>query len=80
MPHDFTTDDNIRALADMERQMDRGIAPFVMYRGRRWAVPSETMAQLGLETGQTASDFLITQILETNIANWTAEIELEKSQ
>lgn len=77
MPNDFTTDD-IRALADMERKMDRGEQPYVMNGGGRWAVPADTMAQLGLETGQTVSDFLITKILETNIANLTAEIERRK--
>lgn len=78
MTKDFTTED-IRMLAEMGRKMDRGEQQYVMNRGGRWAVPADTMALLGLETGQTVSDFLITKILETNIANLRAEIERRKS-
>lgn len=74
---DLTTEE-VRMLADMERKMDRGEQPYVMNRGGRWAVPADTMEQLGLESGQTVSDFLITKILETNIANLTAEIDRMK--
>ncbi len=61
------TDQDIKALAQLERDMDKGIQPFVVNHGSRWAFSGEIMARFGLETGQTVSEDILRAILQANI-------------
>jgi len=43
------------------------------------AVDPEVMAAFGLTTGQAVSDFLVTKIMEAEVAMLKAEIQAEKA-
>ncbi len=49
---EFTTE-QIRMIAEVERDMDQGKIPFVVCDGQRVATSDECMDELGLEAGQT---------------------------
>lgn len=73
MPHEFTAE-QIRMLAEVERMMDRGEMPFVIWRGLRSSVLPEVMIELGLEQGQTVTDILYDAILAASIRLCEREI------
>ncbi len=75
MTHKLTTE-QIRMLAQAERQMDAGEISFVVCAGRRLIVRPVVMEELGLETGQTVSDTLVLAILEANLAALRADVAL----
>ncbi len=75
MTHKLTTE-QIRMLAQAERQMDAGEISFVVCAGRRLIVRPVLMEELGLETGQTVSDTLVLAILEANLAALRADVAL----
>ena len=50
------TDDDLRWIAEEDRDMDLGIQPFVMHRGSRWAMTQEAMDEFGFVSGQPVSD------------------------
>lgn len=68
---DVITDDlsigDIRALAEIERRMDRGEQPFVLFLGGRMAVHRAIMDDLGLEPGQSVDGIICVAILEAQI-------------
>ncbi len=49
------TTEEIKMLAEVERQMDAGEVPFVVWAGNRMVVQQIVMDELGLESGQTVS-------------------------
>lgn len=59
--------DDIRALAEIERRMDRGEQPFVLFLGGRMAVHGAIMDELGLEQGQSVDDIICVAILKAQI-------------
>ena len=72
--------DDIRMLAEQERNMDSGKVTFVKDKdGNRWAVSPEVMAELGFESKQTISGTLITAMLEASLASIQARIALDKA-
>ncbi len=75
MTHKLTTE-QIRMLAQAERQMDAGEISFVVCAGGRLIVRPVVMEELGLETGQTVSDTLVLAILEANLAALRADVAL----
>lgn len=76
--NDKLTLEDLRMLADQERKMDSGEQPHVIDKDRnRWAVSQEVMDELGLVSGQTVSDTIITAILEANVASIQARIAVD---
>ena len=70
------TTEEIRILAEAERLMDAGKAPFVLYAGGRMLVRPVVMEELGLETGQTISDTIARAIAEAHLAAAKADLAL----
>ena len=75
MTHKLTTE-QIRMLAQAERQMDAGEVPFVVAAGERLIVRPVVMEELGLETGQTVSNTLVLAILKANLAALRVDVAL----
>ena len=73
----FTTEE-IRLLAQSERDMDSGKLAFVMLDGKRVSVTCEAMAYFDLKQGQTITLPIMIAILEFNIAQCEAAIEEQK--
>jgi hypothetical protein len=71
--------ENIKALAEIEREMDSGKQPFVRDNaGRRSAFPQEVLEVCGCVSGQTASEPIVTALLLANRAHIQMQIALEK--
>ena len=70
------TNEEIRMLAQAERQMDAGEITFVVCDGRRMIVQPVVMEELGLKPGQTVSSTLVLAILEANLAALQADVAL----
>ena len=70
------TNEQIRMLAQAERQMDAGEIPFGVCDGQRMSVRSVIMEELEIETGQTVSSTLLLAILEANLAACQADVAL----
>ncbi len=75
MTHKLTTE-QIRMLAQAERQMDAGEISFVVCAGGRLIVRPVVMEELGLETGQTVSNTLVLAILKANLAALRVDVAL----
>ncbi len=75
MTHKLTNEE-IRMLAQVERQMDAGEVLFVVCAGGRLIVQPLVMEELGLETGQTVSDTLVLAIMEARLASLRADVAL----
>lgn len=65
------TTEQVQMLAEAERQMDAGDAPFVVWGGRMM-VDHSTMDELGLQSGQTVSNVIAGEILKRNLARIVA--------
>ncbi len=63
------TDDQIRDLAEVERKMDAGEMPFVMYHGQRAAMSPEAMEHFDLKQGQSITDTIWGGILRFDLAS-----------
>ena len=72
------TTEEIKMLAEVERQMDAGEVPFVVWGGRRMTVRQLVMDELGLETGQTVSHEIAGAILNANLAACRAAVAADK--
>jgi hypothetical protein len=73
------TNEQIRMLAEVDRDMDSGKQPFVRdSKGFRFAFPSEVMQQCGVESGQTACESVIIALMQANLAMAQSRILLEK--
>lgn len=59
--------DEIKQLAQIERNMDFGLTQFVMLNGQRWAVMQEIMTEFDLKCGQTVNNTIINAILDRSI-------------
>ena len=73
------TDEQIQMLAEVERMMDAGEMPFVIYGGQRAAVDAELMKRFGLKQGQTINDQIWRAILQTKIENAQRETVQRKT-
>lgn len=71
--------EGIRALAEVERQMDDGTQPFVIAGETRMAVQPSVMAEMGLACGQTVSMFLATEIMRYQLAHCQTQMALIKA-
>jgi hypothetical protein len=67
----------IRQLAEIERGMDSGEIPYVVYAGHRTPIVRDVLDHLGLQSGQTVSHILWVAILETMILNLRQKLERE---
>ena len=72
------SEDMARGIASVERDMDSGKQPFVIYNGGRWAVTAGAIDALGLTCGQTVSAAMIDEILKFNISSIKTAILMEK--
>ncbi len=77
MTHKLNTEE-IRILAELERQMDAGEVPFVVWAGNRMTVQQIIMDELGLESGQTVSHEIAGAILSANLAVCQANLATAK--
>lgn len=68
------TIEQLRMLADQEREMDAGQVPFVRLRDQRVAMTPSAMAAFGLEVGQTINDQIFIGILRLNLAECEASL------
>jgi hypothetical protein len=71
--------EDIKALAEIERQMDSGEVPFVMYGSGRCAVSRECMDALGLKQGQTINGVIFLAMCKWNLANCHAQMAINKA-
>ena len=67
----------IRGLAKLERDMDSGAQPFVLFGGHRLSVHPDVMTKLGLEFGQTVSLPIVIAICKENIAYCQEKMDQE---
>ena len=74
---EFTRED-IRMLAQCERDMDSGKQMFVVLGGSRMALTSECAEALGLVSGQTINALIFEAMLRWQIADLEAKIEERK--
>lgn len=72
------TTQQIKDLAEVERLMDSGELPFVIYGGHRASMDAETLRHFGLQQGQTITDPIWEAILEFKIARCQEEIAMRK--
>jgi len=63
--------EQIRGLAELERKMDSGEQPYVKTDHGRLAVDASIMSHFGLQSGQTVSAYLVSEILRANLARMT---------
>lgn len=70
--------DQIKMLAEIERQMDDGLVPFVIWAGNRLTVRHECMEEFGLRQAQTINDEIAREIMKWNIAYCEARIVEQK--
>ena len=71
--------EEVRMLAQQQRDMDTGKVFFVVLNGERLAVEDDVAKELGLERGQTISRDIFGAILNARIAHVQAKIALDKS-
>lgn len=79
MGRNFTTEE-IRMLAQVERDMDAGKIPFVLWGGSRLTVNPTVMEELGLAAGQAVSDQIAGAILEGNLAACQADLMVARAR
>ena len=70
----------IKMLAQVERDMDSGKQPFVIYAGDRLAVMQETMDEIELVTGQTISKNIFVNLMQMQLAQLRTELAIQKAQ
>ena len=73
--------EEVRMLAQGERDMDSGRVAFVTLHGNRTMVTKPAMKQFQLEQGQTISDCIFREILNFNLAEIVRrkdQLELEQ--
>lgn len=68
------TPKELQGLARLERDMDQGRQPYVMWHGDRLSVPHAIMESLQLVNGQIISDPLFTAITQERIAHVEQQI------
>ena len=72
------TIEDVRMLAERDRDMASGKLPPVLDKDRnRWAVSPEIMEELGLQSGQSVSDAIITAIQAASLASLQARFAVE---
>jgi len=72
------SNDQIKMLAEQQREMDAGNVPFAILNGNRLASTAEIMTELGLEQGQTIDMVIFGAMLEASLASIHAKIALEE--
>ena len=72
--------EEIRMLAQVERDMDAGNQPFVICHGQRWAFTSDILEDNGVESGQTVSPVIIEALLKSSIASLNAKIAITEAR
>jgi CRISPR/Cas system-associated endonuclease Cas1 len=70
----------LRLLVQGERMMDEGTLPFVRCDGARWAMPEETIAAIGLISGQEVSHAILHELLQFNLEVIRQKLAYEEGQ
>ena len=74
------TDEEIRMMAESERNMDSGITFFVVHDGGHFPVMDEVAEELGLVRGQRINNPILIRILEKQIAISQREIAKQDAE
>ena len=71
------SDEDIRMLAKLERDMDEGRQPYVRLAGctQRVSIDADTMAHFGLALGQTVTDVIWMAILQYKLSQCKRKVE-----
>jgi hypothetical protein len=73
------TQEQIKMLAQHDRNMDSGVTPFVRCeKGLRWSFTLPTMEECGVERGQTVSPVVLTALMQASIAQLEALIAIDQ--
>lgn len=75
----MTDDEQIRMLAQVERDMDAGKLDYVQLNGKRVVVSAKAKEHFGLRTGQTINSNIFGALLEFNLADVQAAIALQNA-
>lgn len=78
-PFDLSVEE-VTALAHVEREMDAGRQPYVMWAGRRLAVMTEAMEMFQLQIGQTVDDAISLAIMKAHVAIIETRLATEKAK
>jgi len=70
--------EEMRLLAQCERDMDSGKQPYVSFNGDRWLFPLDLLAECGIQTGQTVSKHMLYTLTQMMLARVQTEIALNK--
>ncbi len=68
---------DIKMLAELERKMDSGEQPFVLWENQRWAFRPEILEECGVVAGQTISSVIYRALLEASILYGQRKIDEE---
>lgn len=74
------TDEQIKALAKIEREMDNGNIPHVVNKGMRWATNPDVMKHFDLVSGQNVCGTVIQAILDFNLTRLQKNIAEQTTQ
>lgn len=72
------SDEEMRSLAQQERDMTSGAQAHVVCAGERWAFQAELLERLGIVSGQTVDRNMITELIKRSLARCQQEIEARK--
>ena len=72
------TTEHMQMLAQLERDMDCGIRPFVVCAGR-WAFSQDLLDECDIHSGQTVSQGMITTLMQMTFARLETQLALEKA-
>ena len=74
------TTEEMKGLAQQERNMENGKQPYVMNRNGKWAFPAELLDECGIVSGQSVSDAMIQTLMQRSLANLSVKIAIQKAQ
>lgn len=72
--------EDMHLLAEIERDMDAGRQPYVVYGGSRMAVEPDQLQEFGLVSGQTINHTIARALMEWRVAKIQAAIALKEAR
>ena len=74
------TDEQMKMLAQLERDMDSGKQPYVVHQGERLAFRKGLLDECGLESGQSVSSAILLELMKRSLAHVEVELALKKAR